>query len=454
MGTSNIRSYTGLAGRDEVFDVDLVTSIHANGSDGNDIIGRSTGDDYLIGGLGSDVLNGDSGNDILIGDQFSNDETVNTDLRLAAAADIIRAGAGNDIVYAGGGNNYVNAGEGDDQVSGGSGNEMLQGGSGNDVVYGLGGDDILMGGTSTYAEQNAFVSAHIGAVLSWTHDGTTNAKSAGTTESRYYLGLMENTRTGADTLDGGAGNDRLFGQDGVDTLIGGAGNDLLDGGTGIDSMEGGTGNDSYYVDSSLDELIELAGTANGKDAVFASVSFGLAADNAIESLATASKAGTTALNLTGNDFDQMIGGNNGANVLNGLGGSDVVSGNAGNDRLFGGLGNDRLAGGLGNDMFVFDSKANSSTNHDTIVDFRNVSGDNDTIALENAVYTTLATGGLGGAFAVNATGVAAQADDRIIYSTATGNLYYDVNGSAAGGSILFASLTGHPTVTASDFVVI
>jgi len=82
-----------------------------------------------------------------------------------------------------------------------------------------------------------------------------------------------------------------------------------------------------------------------------------------------------------------------------------------------------------------------------------VAGNNDTIYLDHAVYTTLAVGSLGGAFAVNTTGLAAQADDRIIYESDTGNLFYDVNGNAAGGSILFATLSGHPAITAGDFVV-
>ena len=165
------------------------------------------------------------------------------------------------------------------------------------------------------------------------------------------------------------------------------------------------------------------------------------------------KNGTDAINLTGNGFNQTIGGNAGVNVLNGLGGNDVVNGNGGNDKLFGSLGNDTLIGGAGNDLFFFDTKANATTNRDTITDFSNVSGNNDTIYLENAIYTTLAAGSLGGAFQSNATGLATDADDRIIYETDTGNLFYDVNGSAAGGSIQFATLTGAPAITAADFVV-
>ena len=47
------------------------------------------------------------------------------------------------------------------------------------------------------------------------------------------------------TLDGGAGNDFLYGLSGDDTLIGGAGADILDGGLGIDTMTGGAGQDFF-----------------------------------------------------------------------------------------------------------------------------------------------------------------------------------------------------------------
>ncbi|SFU22524.1 hypothetical protein SAMN05518861_13641 [Mesorhizobium sp. YR577] len=43
-------------------------------------------------------------------------------------------------------------------------------------------------------------------------------------------------------------------------------------------------------------------------------------------------------------------------------------------------------------------------------------------------------------FVKNTTGLAQDSSDRIIYETDTGKLFYDANGSASGGRVLFATL--------------
>jgi Ca2+-binding RTX toxin-like protein len=50
------------------------------------------------------------------------------------------------------------------------------------------------------------------------------------------------------TLDGGAGNDFMFGSDGNDTLPGGSGNDEVDGEGGSDNVWGGEGDDKLDGD--------------------------------------------------------------------------------------------------------------------------------------------------------------------------------------------------------------
>ena len=58
-------------------------------------------------------------------------------------------------------------------------------------------------------------------------------------------------------------------------------------------------------------------------------------------------------------------------------------------------------------------------------------------------------------FLANATGLAGDANDRFILNTATGDLFFDINGTGAGGSRLIATFTGViPALTASDFDIV
>src|SRR5436190_15458252 len=194
-------------------------------------------------------------------------------------------------------------------------------------------------------------------------------------------------------------------------------------------MAGFGGNDVYVVDSADDYVAEAAG--GGRDVLYALGDYVLAAGNEIEILSSLSQAGTAAQNLTGNALAQEIYGNAGANVLNGGAGADYLMG-------FGGA-----------DTFAF-TTALGGGNVDQIADF--VSG-TDKIALDDAVFTGLGFGALpAGAFVTGT--VAADADDRILYDNATGNLFFDADGNGAGAAVQFATLQGHPTLTASDFTVI
>lgn len=136
-------------------------------------------------------------------------------------------------------------------------------------------------------------------------------------------------------------------------------------------------------------------------------------------------------------------GNAAANTLSGLGGSD---------KLAGGSSNDTLAGGAGNDIFVFDKALNA--NKDTITDFANATGNDDTVWLENAIFTRLAAAGAlkADVFWVGAT--AHDANGDIVYNQATGALFYDADGKGAGSAIQFATLANKPVLAADDFMVI
>jgi Ca2+-binding RTX toxin-like protein len=146
----------------------------------------------------------------------------------------------------------------------------------------------------------------------------------------------------------------------------------------------------------------------------------------------------SAINGTGNSLNNTIVGNSAANVLDGR------------------LGSDKLIGGGGADRFLFDT-ALSSSNVDTITDFSHSGGDR--IELDHAIFTALQSVTLGTAIAssdfyVSRTGTAHLSTDHILYDTLTGALSYDPDGTGSQQAVQFAVLSGHPTLTAPDFLLV
>ena len=90
-------------------------------------------------------------------------------------------------------------------------------------------------------------------------------------------------------------------------------------------------------------------------------------------------------------------------------------------------------------------------NVDVITDFNPV---NDSLQLSSAVFSGLAVSNgqlAASAFALDtATGSVAQ----VVYDSHTGALYYDSNGSGAGGSTQFAVLQGAPNLTEKQIFVV
>jgi serralysin len=98
-------------------------------------------------------------------------------------------------------------------------------------------------------------------------------------------------------------------------------------------------------------------------------------------------------------------------------GNDTIVGGSGNDRLDGGYGNDRLTGEAGRDSFVFSTALNAAENVDRI---RSFSIKNDTIRLDDAIFTAAGSAGVLKAAAFYRGAAAHDANDRIIYDRATG----------------------------------
>lgn len=136
-----------------------------------------------------------------------------------------------------------------------------------------------------------------------------------------------------DHLHGDAGNDNLQGEAGDDHLYGGDGDDVLNGGAGADVLSGGQGNDTYYVDNVLDIVVESQN--EGTDLVYSGVTYAL-----VDNVENLTLTGTAAISGHGNALSNVLTGNSGANVLYGYEGDDTLNGGAGADTMVGGEGND------------------------------------------------------------------------------------------------------------------
>jgi Ca2+-binding RTX toxin-like protein len=470
-----------------------------NGNFGNNVLNGLGGNDYLLGYAGVDTLDGGTGADVLDGgagnDRYYVDNTGDqvveavgggTDTVYARVSYALQSGQEVEYLRANAGaiglkltgnefGNIVVGLDGSDTLNGGGGIDTLNGGNGNDtyvvdsaadkVIEAVGGGTDLVNSSVSFALPTN--------VENLTLTGIANINATGNDLANVLTGNSGNNildgRIGADTMKGGAGNDIYVvdnvgdvvaelaglgtdtiqasityalantvenltltgvgnlngtGNAAVNTLLGNSGNNILDGKAGADSMKGGAGNDTYVVDNVGDVITELAGL--GTDTVQAGVTYTLAGN--IENL-TLTGAGN-------------IGGT--GNAL-----ANHVVGNAANNLIDGKAGNDVLTGGGGADSFLFDTSL--ASNVDTIVDYNAAA---DAMRLDKSIFTAFTTTGTLAAAAFRVGSASADADDRIIYNSLNGNLFYDRDGTGAATAVQFAHLNGAPSITNADFLVV
>jgi Ca2+-binding RTX toxin-like protein len=499
---------TGIQGND-------LANVLRGDATANTTIDGGKGDDTIEGGAGADTLWGGEGIDTLSYEHYVPAAgTIGVNVTLQNPGNV---GIGADEGDQKGDNfkdfEYLLGSAFDDTLSGNIQDNSITGGAGNDILVGKGGNDTLVGGVGADDMQGLadndlyYVDNALDAVRE------NGGQGYDTVITYVTFDLQARGNGEVEVLRAVAGSDKidLYGNYHTNLIIGNDAGNIIDGRSGVDTMQGGAGSDTYYVDVSSDQVSEIvvggAGDAGGYDQVLTKDNFTLTAYvEKLEALAGAFKA----ISLTGNDLANLIIGNEYANVINGGTGADVMEGGAGNDTYFvddagdvvsdssgsdavhtwinytlassaeilraegsvglsltgnafantiygndganvinGSAGKDTLYGGKGKDTFVFNTRSPAS-HYDKLADF---SSKDDTIKLENAVFTKLKAGTLkSSAFWKGAK--AHDKDDRIIYDSSKGKIYYDADGTGSSKQVLVATVKAKTALYASDFVVI
>ena len=323
-------------------------------------------------------------------------------------AEDIEGQSGNDIINAGGGDDLVNGGFGDDNIKSEAGDDTLVGGLGNDKLDGGDGSDTyrvsgnLAGGWSsfngydTYSDTGSTGYDVIKAVGAGDVDiGLTGFGPQSGIEAVDITEAGGNVRLlGSDAanvldfrgvslstvvvgigmpdggpivlapakslmIDGGYGNDTIYGSADDNLIAGGLGNDTMDGGEGSDTyrvtgnLAGGwssfNGYDTYSDTGTVGfDMIKAVGTGNVDIGLthFGPQS-GIEAIDATEAGGLVRLLGSEAANTLDFRGVELFG-----NILiEGGYGNDTLYGNSGNNQIAGALGNDKLDGGDGSDTY-------------------------------------------------------------------------------------------------------
>ena len=409
-------------------DHEAATSLNFTGNDFANQLWGTNGANVLDGGAAADVMFGFGGNDVYYVDDAADDifESAGKGLDIAYASTSYALTRGSEVeIVSAIDNNATTAlnltgNEYHSELWGTNGANVLDGAGGADVMLGFSGDDRYF---VDHGDDDIYEGAGRGRDITYASIGYTLTLGS----EVEILSAIDNNATTALDLTGNELNNELWGNNGANVLNGARGNDILNGLGGNDTLIGGDGNDIYFVDSPNDAIIE--GRGRGRDVAYASVSFTLAKDAEVEVLSAIDNNATTALNLTGSDFDNELWGNNGDNVLNG------------------GAGADRLFGFGGADTFVI--TFTGSANIDTIVGFQ---VGTDKIVLGGGAgepFDFLASGTLLPSAFVIGTAVT-HPSNYIIYDSATGALLRSVDGVQ---SFKFLQVAPGLSLTAADFIV-
>ncbi len=283
---------------------DLVT-IYGGG--GNDTISAGNGtlsvSSSIYGGNGIDMLDYSGiGQDITAG--LASGSTI----EYGSAVDYVMDDMENFL--SGSGADSISGSSASNSIDGGSGNDTLLGGGGDDTLIGGGGADSLDGGSGI--DSVSYASANSGAIIDLT-DSINNAGSAAGDE----LLNIEN----------------IIGSSFADDITGDNLDNLIEGLAGADTIDGGSGNDTVSYAQSLSAVnidIGSTGAQSGGDA-----------------------QGDILLNIEsiiGSRFDDVIKTSASGNDIDAGYGDDIIT-------LYGTITAHNIDGGSGNDTLILDLAA-------------------------------------------------------------------------------------------------
>jgi Ca2+-binding RTX toxin-like protein len=378
-----------------------------------------------------------------------------------------------DRLTGAGTNDTLEGGDGSDTLNGAAGNDRLVGGDGADtyiladapgaanvdniVTFATGVDELhldarampALGASGDFVANDPRFHAAAGAnaghdaddrIIFDTSMGALwyDADGSGSVAAQLIATLQTGTLVASDIeiINGSAQGQVINGTSGADTLADTAGNDTINGLAGNDTINGGHGGN------------DVVNGGDGRDSLAFMTATSAVVANFVTGTVTGGGSGTTSFTniervITG-DFNDTLTGNAAAQNLTARSGSDTLAGAGGIDTLW---------GGGGPDTFIF--RENGTANADSIADWTSGS---DEIALDNAAMGAL---GADGAFVAgdarfwaSSTGLAHDANDRVLFNTGTGQLYYDADGNGLGAAQLIATVQAGATVVATDISVI
>ncbi len=316
------------------------------GSEQKDKIHGMYGDDYIwgLGGLdslsglsGSDHIYGGEGNDFLFANWrsqiYNGTLTLKEDVSIYESdlftENFLYGGSGNDLLAGENGIDTLIGGTGEDLLVGGVGNDLLNGGADNDKIYGD--SEIIEKIVSGYTQEGIYQSS-----------------------TSYIIDEVESDDSGTnhdDVINGGEGDDRIWGEVGNDVITGGDGLDRIYGDS--NSLDGTYhGNDQIFAGNGNDIVIG----GGGDDLIYGEAGDDYINGDEIDENFSFS-GGDTIYGGLGNDSIRAMGGDDTLYGGDGTGlfadGADILEGGAGNDHLFGEQGQDTLRGGAGDDIYYY-----------------------------------------------------------------------------------------------------